>query len=168
MKQKVLFETETRQAERVYSASHYKVVCLREVAISQDAAMLDNPRNVEAYWHEAIASDDRHNADVENLYVIHLNTRLRPIGHVHIGLGTLDTVLMSTREVFRAAIVANAHSIVLMHNHPSGDCTPSEADVRVTRTLIKAAQIIGIEIKDHVVIGAGKSSSLRELGYLYQ
>ena len=85
--------------------------------------------------------------------------------------GTLDTILVHPREVFRTAIVANAAAIILMHCHPSGDPTPSEADVQVTRNLIRAGQLIKIEVLDHVVVGRpdafgmGGYRSLRELGY---
>jgi DNA repair protein RadC len=69
--------------------------------------------------------------------------------------------------VFRGAIIAAAACIVVIHNHPSGDPTPSEADIKVTRDLIRAGQLLKLELVDHVVIGNGKHSSLRELGYFY-
>jgi DNA repair protein RadC len=87
--------------------------------------------------------------------------------------GNLDTVLVHPREVFKAAIAANAAAIVLVHNHPSGDPTPSEADVKVTRDLIRAGQLLKIEVVDHIVLGAATRerpkdyASLRELGHFY-
>jgi DNA repair protein RadC len=66
--------------------------------------------------------------------------------------------------VFRIAVLS-ASAIILMHNHPSGDPTPSEADIKVTRDLIRAGQLIKIEVLDHVIIGRPNRSSLRELGY---
>ena len=87
--------------------------------------------------------------------------------------GTLDTVLVHAREVFRSAISANSSASVLAHNHPSGDPTPSEADIKVTRDLIRAGQLLKIEVLDHIVLGratperAKDYSSLRELGYFY-
>ena len=87
--------------------------------------------------------------------------------------GTLDTILVHPREVFKSAIAANAHAIVLAHNHPSGDPTPSEADIKVTRDLIRAGQLLKIEVIDHVIIGRATSgrakdyASLREMGYFY-
>ena len=69
------------------------------------------------------------------------------------------------REVFRVAIVACASAIVLMHNHPSGEPEPSEADIKVTRDLIRAGQLLKIEVTDHVIIGNPNHCSLRELGY---
>jgi len=102
-----------------------------------------------------------------------LNTRKKLIRVEEISDGTLDTILVHPREVFRAAITANAAGIVLVHNHPSGDPTPSEADIKVTRDLIRAGQLLKIEVVDHVIIGRATAarakdySSLRELGYFY-
>ena len=101
--------------------------------------------------------------------VLLLNVRKRVKGHQLVTIGTMDTMLIHAREVFRAAIVSCASAIVLMHNHPSGDSTPSEADIKVTRDLIRAGQLLKIEVLDHVVIGTGNPShsSLRSLGYFF-
>jgi DNA repair protein RadC len=85
----------------------------------------------------------------------------------------MDTILMHPREVFRVAILVNAASLVLVHNHPSGDPSPSEGDIKVTRDLIRVGQIIKIEVVDHVILGHTMSAgakgytSMRELGYFY-
>ena len=77
-------------------------------------------------------------------------------------------VRIHPREVFRPAIRGAASAIVLMHNHPSGESAPSEADVKVTRDLIRAGQLLKIEVLDHVIVGAGETfTSLRTLGYFY-
>ena len=94
-----------------------------------------------------------------------LNTRRRVKGHYLVSIGTMDSVLVSPREVFRLAIMTSAAALVLTHNHPSGDPSPSEADIRVTRDLIRAGQLLKIEVLDHVVMGNPNHSSLRELGY---
>jgi DNA repair protein RadC len=110
----------------------------------------------------------------ETLQVLSLNTRRRFIRLDEITDGTLDTLLVHPREVFRKAIAANAAAVVLAHNHPSGDPTPSEADIKVTRDLIRAGQLLKIEVLDHVIIGRATPdrpkdyASLRELGYFYQ
>ena len=111
--------------------------------------------------------------DVETLQVLSLNTRRRFIRLDEITDGTLDTLLVHPREVFRKAIAANAAAVVLAHNHPSGDPTPSEADIKVTRDLIRAGQLLKIDVLDHVIIGRATAerqkefASLRELGYFY-
>lgn len=110
---------------------------------------------------------------VENFQIAFLNTRRRLIGVQNLAQGTLDCVIVHPREVFAAAIAKRASAIVLVHNHPSGDPTPSEADIRVTRDLIRAGQLLKIEVLDHVILGARTSDrprdycSLRELGYFY-
>jgi hypothetical protein len=75
--------------------------------------------------------------------------------------------LVHPREVFRLAIIAAASAVIVMHNHPSGESSPSEADIKVTRDLIRAGQLLKMELIDHVVIGNGNFSSLRALGYFY-
>jgi DNA repair protein RadC len=108
---------------------------------------------------------------VENFQVVFLNTRRRMIGMQVIAQGTLDTILVHAREVFAAAITKRASAIVLVHNHPSGDPTPSEADIRVTRDLSRAGQLLKIEVLDHIILGRRTEErpkdyvSLRECGY---
>ena len=96
-----------------------------------------------------------------------LNTRRKVKGHHIVSIGTMDTILVHPREVFRLAIVTAASALIVMHNHPSGESTPSEADIKVTRDLIRAGQLLKMELLDHVVIGNGNFSSLRALGYFY-
>jgi len=97
--------------------------------------------------------------------VLLLNTRKRVKGHQLVSIGTMDTILVHPREVYRLAIMTAASAVIVMHNHPSGESTPSEADIKVTRDLIRAGQLLKLELLDHVIIGNGNRSSLRELGY---
>ena len=83
-------------------------------------------------------------------------------------IGSMDTILVHAREVFRAAIIAAASAIILMHNHPSGDAGPSEADIKVTRDLIRAGQLLKLEVLDHIIVGHGTWVSLRQSGYFYE
>ena len=100
-----------------------------------------------------------------------VNTRRRLIRVEEVADGTINTLLVHPREVFKSAIAANAAAIILVHNHPSGDPTPSEADIKVTRDLIRAGQLLQIDVLDHVIIGRATAeraqdySSLRNLGY---
>ena len=102
-----------------------------------------------------------------------LNTRRRLIRVEQVSQGLLDTILVHPRKVFQSAIAARAAAIVLVHNHPSGDPTPSEADIKVTRDLIRAGQLLKMEVLDHVILGQATVdrpkdySSLRELGYFF-
>jgi DNA repair protein RadC len=134
----------------------------------EESPVLDNPATVVDFLRESSRLKN-----VEAFQVVLLNTRKRLIRVEEISAGTLDMLLVHPREVFRPAISANAAGIILVHNHPSGDPTPSEADVRVTRDLIRAGQLLKIEVVDHVVIGCASRTrakdyaSLRELGYFY-
>lgn len=127
----------------------------------------ESPRQVAEYWRMHIATEKRFSQDVESFVVILLDTRRHVLGHCVVGVGILDSVLVHPREVYRAAVVYRAHAIIVAHNHPSGDPTPSQADIRTTRDLIRAGQLLRIELLDHVVIGASTHASLKEQGAFY-
>ena len=148
-------------------AKEYKVVALRECPVPEEMAMCDTPERAADYWRLHVVNHPAFNPDVECFVVLLLNTRRRVKGHTLVSTGTLDTLLVHPREVFRAAIVSASAAIVVMHNHPSGESTPSEADIKVTRDLIRAGQLLKIEVLDHVILGADRHCSLRELGYFY-
>jgi len=109
---------------------------------------------------------------VETFQVVFLNTRRRLIGFQALTQGTLDMILVDARTVFAPAISKRASAIILAHNHPSGDPTPSEADIKVTRDLVRMGQLLKIEVLDHIILGRKTDErprdyvSLRELGYL--
>jgi DNA repair protein RadC len=137
--------------------------------LQHESPVLDNPEAI-----VALLKGQNLVKNVETLQVLLLNTRRRLIRVAEeITDGTIDTLLVHPREVFKSAIAANASAIVLAHNHPSGDPTPSEADIKVTRDLIRAGQLLKIEVLDHVILGraaegrAKEYASLRELGYFY-
>ncbi len=150
-----------------FNAKEYKVVALRDCPLPESMHLCDTPERAAEYWRQHVTGHPAFNPDVECFVVLLLNTRRRIKGHALVSTGTLDTLLVHPREVFRPAIVAAAAAIVIMHNHPSGESTPSEADIKVTRDLIRAGQLLRIELLDHVVVGAARHTSLRELGYFY-
>jgi DNA repair protein RadC len=133
-----------------------------------EAPLLETPDRVAELLREEVRG-----YTVEVFQVALLNTRRKLIRFERLSQGTLDTLLVHAREVFRSAILANAAAIIIAHNHPSGDPTPSEADIKVTRDLIRAGQLLKIEVLDHVIIGQATQQrpkdfvSLRELGYFY-
>jgi DNA repair protein RadC len=147
----------------------FKVMRVRECAFP--AQMVDTPERAVEYWRQNITVADWFDESKEALVVLVLNSRRRIIGHNLVTLGNLDSCSVQPREVFRPAIVAAGSAIILLHNHPSGDPTPSEADIKVTRDLIRAGQLLKIEILDHVIVGRPASeqikpySSLREMGF---
>lgn len=146
----------------------YVLVPLSESVAPYMMTKAETPSDVNAYARRFIMPQM---LETETFWVIFLNTRKKILGFIKTSNGTMDTLLIHPREVFKAAIVGNAAAIVIMHNHPSGDSTPSEADIRLTRDLIKAGQLLKIEVVDHIVLGhvaEPKSwTSLRELGYFY-
>ena len=137
--------------------------------LRHESPVLDTPERIA----DLLREDHRH-ANAETFQVVLLNTRRRLIKVETLSQGTLDTILVHPRDVFRSAITANAAAIVVVHNHPSGDPTPSEADIKVTRDLIRAGQLLKIDVLDHVILGRAtperpkEYASLRELGYFYQ
>ena len=144
----------------------YKVISLRECPTPESLQVCDTPEQAAEYWRLHIATHPYFNPELECLAVLLLNTRRRVKGHQLLTMGTMDTILVSAVTVFRGAVIASAAALVLAHNHPSGDPTPSEADIKVTRDLVRAGQLLKIEVLDHVILGAGRHASLRSLGYL--
>ncbi|MDW7651248.1 MAG: DNA repair protein RadC [Bacillota bacterium] len=102
----------------------------------------------------------------EHFCVVLLDTKNKVLGVEEISVGSLNTSLVHPREVFRPAIHKACASVILIHNHPSGDPTPSREDLDVTRRLYEAGQLVGIEVLDHVVIGDNRFISFREKGLL--
>ncbi len=106
-------------------------------------------------------------ADREHFWALALSTRNHLIKVIEVSVGSLNASIVHPRELFKEAVRLSAASVVVVHNHPSGDPTPSGADIQLTRRLVKAGDVLGIELLDHVVIGdTGEHSSLRDLGLM--
>jgi DNA repair protein RadC len=149
------------------AAKEYKVVSLRECPLPESLHLCDTPDKAAEYWRLNVATNPHFNPECECFAVLLLNTRRRVKGHTFVSIGTMDTLLIHAREVFRVAIVSSAAAVVLMHNHPSGDPSPSESDIKVTQDLIRAGQLLKIDVLDHVIMGTAHRTSLKELGFLY-
>jgi DNA repair protein RadC len=106
-----------------------------------------------------------HEKPEEYMYMICMNTKNKVIGVFEISHGTVNASLVTPREVFQKALLANAVSIILMHNHPSGDCTPSRQDIEITSRLSEAGKLLGIDVLDHIIVG-DNYSSLKEKGHV--
>jgi DNA repair protein RadC len=102
----------------------------------------------------------------EHFKLILLNPRNKIIGISTISIGTLNASLVHPREVFKDAIVHSAASVVLAHNHPSGDPEPSEDDLKITKKLVESGKILGIEVIDHIIIGKNNFCSYKERGLI--
>jgi DNA repair protein RadC len=122
---------------------------------------LDNPQSVGRYLLPRYAA-----RPVETFGLLALDVRHRLRREVVVSVGCLTASLVHPREVFQEAVVSRAAALVLFHNHPSGDPEPSAEDLSLTRRLVAAGSLMGIEVLDHVVLGAGRFVSLKERGIL--
>jgi DNA repair protein RadC len=102
----------------------------------------------------------------EHFLAVLLNTRHLPINVEIVSVGSLNASIVHPREVFRPAIVAAAASVILVHNHPSGDTTPSEDDLEITQRLCRVGEMAGIEVLDHIILGTGNPFSFKEAGLI--
>ncbi|MDP2735624.1 MAG: DNA repair protein RadC [bacterium] len=157
----------------MYRVPIYKVSLVRDGSIRAGS---ETPESVDRKSGRSISSsrdaaalvrEYLRDADREHFVVIMLDTKGRPIGINTVSTGTLNASLVHPREVFKPAILCNSAAIILAHNHPSGDPTPSREDRESTKRLVEAGELLGINVLDHVIIGdEGKHISFAEAGYL--
>lgn len=107
-----------------------------------------------------------HEQTEEYLYMICMNVKLEATGMFELSHGNVNSSIVSVREMFQKALLANAVSIIVMHNHPSGDPSPSREDIQVTKRMVEAGNLLGVQVIDHIIIGRPGYSSLKEKGYL--
>ena len=143
----------------MYKVPIVRVALVREGTVKSETRSVCGPDDAAAILREIIGDYDR-----EAFAVLLVDAKHRVIGAHIAGVGTLDSAQTGPREVFRAAILAGAKAVVLGHNHPSGDPTPSSADLHLTRRLTKAGELLGIPVLDHIIIGESNDVSLRERG----
>ncbi len=148
-----------------FNPKEFKITALRECPLPEEMLVCDTPEKIVEYWRLHIQTDPRFSPECECFVVFLLNTRRRVKGHQLLTMGTMDTLLVDARLVFRTAIIAGAAVVVFAHNHPSGEPQPSEADIKVTRELVVAGRLLKVEVLDHVIIGRPSFCSLRSLGY---
>jgi DNA repair protein RadC len=129
----------------------------RTVSSARERRRFGDPREVAAWLLPQFGAQP-----VEQFGVVLLDTRHRLVATRIISVGSLDASAAHPREVFREAVVGRAAAVILFHNHPSGDPSPSREDVALTRQLVAAATVLGIEVIDHVILGASKYFSFRE------
>ena len=110
--------------------------------------------------------DQLQDLDREQFIIACLNTKNEPTNITVVSVGSLNKAIVHPREVFKTAILSNAASIMAFHNHPSGDTTPSQQDLQLTNRLYEAGELLGIKLLDHLIIGDGSFTSLKEKGYL--
>ena len=149
--------------ERGYRIPRYRLVLVRDGSLATEwNKQVRQPGDVAAFMAPLAADLDR-----EHFWVLLLDGKNRAIGLNLVSIGSLTAALIHPREVLKPAIVGNAAAIVLIHNHPSGDPAPSAEDAALTRRLCEGADLIGVRILDHIVLGeAGSFRSLADDGVL--
>jgi DNA repair protein RadC len=141
--------------KKVYSIPTYRLQMVREGSIK--AHSITNAQDI----IKAIKSFTH--SDREFLIGLYLNSRNQVIAHHVVSIGTVNTAIVHPREVFKLAIMKNACSVIIAHNHPSGGLDPSDADLKITKRLIAAGKILGIELLDHIIITpVGKTFSIKK------
>jgi DNA repair protein RadC len=133
--------------------------------LSREKAQLTGPQDVSDHMRKILQKMDPLERNKEHFFLISLTTRNKVKFVELISIGTMNASLVHPREVFRRSIIHGAASAIICHNHPSGDPEPSEEDITITRSLVDAGKIIGIEVLDHIIIGSG-SVSLKEKGII--
>jgi len=146
-----------------YKTAEIKMLLVRETENTIGA--VDRPERIVRYWNEVIAGSSWYTPDKEQVVVVALDTKFNPIGFNLVSMGTVNETMCHPRDVFRPAIHMNATSVVLIHNHPSGDPAPSAADFRLTRAIKEAGELLRVNLTDHIVVGNGSLYySFRESG----
>ena len=139
-----------------------KTGCLYEVRAPRKGTHLHGPEQVASYWHARMKK--KCDPTKEHFCAMYLDARRKVLDVRIIGVGTLTASLVHPRELFKPAVELSAAAIVCFHNHPSGSAEPSDEDLALSRRLVRAGQIMGIEVMDHVVIGDVDYTSIRERG----
>lgn len=144
----------------------YEIVKIKQVVKEAELVSVDvirSPDDAADISRNYIGDEDR-----EVFFVMCLNTKNGVVAVHRCHIGSINASVVHPREVFKAAILNNAASIIVAHNHPSGQPSPSQEDIHITRRLVDAGKMLGIEVLDHVIIGGGTKSfiSLREKGYI--
>lgn len=130
-------------------------------AEAREAPVLNAWDKLVAYLHAALAREP-----VEHVRVLYLDAKNRLKADEAHGRGTVNHTPLYPREIVRRALELQASALILVHNHPSGDPTPSRADIELTREVREAAALLGIALHDHVIVGNGRVASFRQLGLL--
>ncbi len=137
------------------------VKLVKESSISYKNRQINSPTDAIGLLQEFMGDSDR-----EKFVVLCLDTKNQPTTISVVSIGSLNSSLVHPRELFKIAILSNSNAVILCHNHPSGICTPSQEDIEVTKRLVAAGEILGIEILDHVILGDNQYASLKERGVI--
>ncbi|KJR48416.1 DNA repair protein RadC [Desulfosporosinus sp. I2] len=149
-----------RKMNTLRNVNVVSIQLVKEKSLAYGSKQINSPKDAALIAGEFLVGADR-----EHFVVLCMDTKHNVNALNTVSVGTLNSSLVHPREVFKAAVLANSNSIILIHNHPSGDPTPSREDLEITKRLVEAGSILGIEVMDHVVIGDnGNYVSLKERG----
>lgn len=147
-----------------YINSDYRSYLVKEKSIEYSATdKLDNATKIFEVMKNVF---HMHELAEEEVYMICLNTKCIPTSFIMISKGTVKCSVVSTREIFIQALMSSAVNIIICHNHPSHDVTPSKEDIELTQKLLKASQLLDINLADHIIIGENNFFSFSEHGML--
>lgn len=138
-----------------------KIKMVKEHSVLYSARRIQSSSDADTLVRQFLEELDR-----EAMMVVALNAKSEPTCLQVISTGSLSSSIVHPREVFKVAILSNAYSILLAHNHPSGDTTPSQEDLNITKRIKNASEIMGIPILDHIIIGSNGYYSFKENGEL--
>ncbi len=135
---------------------------VREIEYTYESRpKINSPEDVSKVAKSLIADPNK-----EHFIAIYLNTKNSILKQEVISIGSLNANIVHPREVFRTACMVSAAGIIVVHNHPSGDPTPSTEDIELTKTLVESGKIIGINVLDHVIIGHDRNYGFREMALI--
>lgn len=156
--------------QQVNGIGESSAAALKSVAIAARRMARSQVREkpVLGSWQALIdyLSIDMAHLTVERVRILYLDTRNRLIDDFHLGDGSIDEASIHPREVIRRAMDVGASALILVHNHPSGNPEPSQADIQVTRRIAEAGRLLGVTVHDHVIIGSEGHVSLRAKGLI--
>jgi DNA repair protein RadC len=139
----------------------YKLPQMRLALIKEregeEGAYIQHPEDIHPYAEPLKLMSEEH------FVSFHMDAKHKVIGYHVVSHGTLSSSLVHPREVFKAALLANSHSLIVAHNHPSGSLEPSEEDLQTTRQLIEAGRLLGVEVVDHIIVSSRGIQSIREI-----
>lgn len=156
------------QSNEINISSHKKRVTIVSLKMVKEGSILYKDRTIHSPCDAAnLVRNFIQDNDRENIVLCCLDVKNQPTSIQTVSIGSLNSAIVHPREIFKLAILSNAASIIITHNHPSGNITPSNEDISITQRIKEAGKIIGIDLIDHIIIGAEDSfCSLKEKGII--
>lgn len=136
------------------------------IYLKDSTKIISNPKSIWEITRDLLLAEDKYDQSKEHFWVFHLNVANKINLIELVSLGTLNSSIVHPREVFTRAVGERSAGIIIAHNHPSGNPVPSDADLGITKKLVEAGKILGIEVLDHVIVSLTSYISLKQKGYI--